>query len=359
MHTIKLTRSIWLPVFVLCFLSFNVGAEPYLAIKSGLNCSSCHVSPTGGGMRTEFGQAYGLTLAGEGASEAKISGQISKYIRLGSDIRGSFRAENSDDEDSRNEFDTEASSIYIHAELVPGTLAMLIDQQIAPANDNRAVWLKLSLQDDEQYIRAGKFFLPYGIRLPDDTAFIRQVSGINFSSADDGIEYGVEKESWNFQIALSNGNAGAAELDRDKQLSTRLVYVEPDWRLGVSLNSNSSDQGDRDMLSLFGGFNALESQWLIEVDRIVDDLSDEITQQVSYFEVSYPLASQHNLKLRLESHDPNTSVSEDDRVRNSVIWEYFPMQLVQLTTGLRVSEGIPQKSRDNRDELFVRLHAWF
>ena len=38
--------------------SVNSVAEPYIALQTKLQCSVCHVNPTGGGMRTAFGQSF-------------------------------------------------------------------------------------------------------------------------------------------------------------------------------------------------------------------------------------------------------------------------------------------------------------
>lgn len=352
-------RVSWIIVIGFLLSSFNLQAEPYLAIKAGLHCNACHVSPGGGGMRTEFGQAFGRNLSVKQDSAATLKGQLSEYLRFGGDFRGGFTAIDNEDNDSQSEFSTDQTTLYINADLIPARLNLLVDQQLSPNSLNREAWVRLNSEDQQHYVRAGKIILPFGLRLADDSAFIRQVSGINFSTADNAVEYGWYRNAWNLQLAVGNGSAGAAELDNDKQLSSRLAYVRPDWRLGASVNINNSDSGDREMWNLFGGFNALQSQWLFEFDQIKDSNTDDITQQVIFLEVNHEVAVGHNLKLTLESHDPDTSVSEDDRVRNSIVWEYFPMPLLQLGTGLRISEGIPQKPQDNRDELFFNLHAWF
>jgi hypothetical protein len=344
---------------ILFFISLSVFAEPYLAIKSGQRCSSCHVSPTGGGMRTHFGQEYGRSLAASDEQLSRISSALSEHFRIGGDFRAGAESVSVDGQEDQFNLETERASIYLHADLIPQTLDFYIDQQFSPASDNREAWISYKPDLPGIYGRAGQFFLPYGFRLQDDTAFIRQVTGINFSNADNGIELGADYKSWSVQLAVSNGTAGAAENNTDKQVSLRSVFIKPQWRAGFSINSNKGVTAKREMFNLFAGANLFSIQWLFEIDQIKDTAANSVTQQVLFAEINKEIIKGHNLKFTHEAHDPDTDVDEDERTRNSLVWEYFPLQQAQVRTGIRVKEGIPQLSQDNSDEIFVNLHAWF
>lgn len=345
-------------LMMLLFSHSNGFAEVYMAAKTGLKCMSCHVPPTGGGMRTEFGQIFGQTLSGDSTEAWNLASRINPSLRLGGDFRASSRYIDTPQQENQFVNETDRVSLYLQVMLV-SQLDLYIDQQLAPSSDNREAWIRYQSLDQSRYIRAGKFFLPYGLRLEDDSAFIRQVSGINFSAADDGIELGSDKGKWSTQLAITNGTASAAENNRDKQFSFRTAYVKPIWRLGASLNSNKSPSVKREMFNIFATLNLFNAQWLIELDQIKDSDNTTVTQQVFFVELNKEIVKGHNLKLTLESHDPNTNVDEDQRNRNSLVWEYFPMQQLQLRSGIRISKGIPQNPQDNSDELFVNLHAWF
>lgn len=345
--------------FILILFSTSVYAEPYLAVKVGQKCAACHLTPTGGGMRNDFGQAYGRSLAIESSKLSKLSGKLSPSFRLGGDFRVSLRVTDGDDRESQNQFQTDRMSVYLDAQLIPDTLSFYIDQQFSPANKNRESWIKWQSDNNKLYVRAGKFFLPYGLRLEDDGAFIRQLSGINFATADNGVEMGVDHKEWSGQLSITNGSAGAAEVDTNKQLSTRLVYIKPTWRLGMSFNINKSETSERNMANVFFAINALSAQWLLEYDTINDKSDNKVTQNILLAEINKTVAQGHNLKLTHEWHDPNANIDNDERTRNSFLWEYMPMQHMQIRTGIRFVEGIPQKPQDNFEELFVNLQSWF
>ena len=347
--------------FTLMMLLFSCSigiAEPYLAAKTGLKCMSCHVSPTGGGMRTEFGLAFGQTLSSDSSESSILTSQINSYLRLGGDFRASTQVIETPQQQSQFSTQTDRVSLYLHAEMSP-QLDFYIDQQLAPNSLNRTAWVKYQSEDKSRYIRAGKFFLPYGLRLEDDSAFIRQVSGISFFTADNGVELGFDRDKWSMQLALSNGTAGATDNNREKQISFRAAYIKPIWRLGTSLNSNNGPLVKREMFNLFAMLNLFDSQWLIEMDRITDSGGISVTQHVFLLELNKEIIKGHNLKLTWEAHDPDADTDGELRKRSSLVWEYFPLRQLQLRSGIRIGDADPLNPQDNRDELFVSLHTWF
>ena len=317
-------------LYFILFFQVSAHAEPYLAARTGHRCMACHVSPTGGGMRTDFGQIYGQSLAADKQLQTPFSSRVSDNIRLGANFRGGLLASDTNNESSQNSFQIKRANIYIHAQLIDN-LSFYIDQQLAPANENRTAWIKYQSADSEKYVRAGQFYLPYGLRLEDDSAFIRQVTGINFATADNGIEYGWEKNNWSTQFSITNGTAGAAENNPDKQISLRLVYIKPDWRLGTSFNHNESTDIRREMSNIFAMLNYLDIEWLFEIDQI-KDISDITSERfVSFFELNKEIIKGHNIKLSFEYDDPDTNINEDERTRNSIVWEYFSSASVTVS----------------------------
>ena len=349
-------------------LSFSSAlAEPYIAVLEGQTCGTCHVSPSGGGMRNLYGNVYSRSLLpiktiGATSEDPFIwTGEMLKILKLGANVRGSWRDVDVPNRRTDSNTDIDRASVYLAIEPIKDRLLIYADQEFGQGTDfNREAWVRWSF-NQSVYIRAGRMFLPYGLRLEDDTAFIRQVPGINFTTPDRGVELGLEKGAWSAQFAVSNGTAGGDEIDSGKQYSLAVTYVKPNWRVGGSLNYNDSSFGDRELYSAYGGLRRGNWALLAEVDFIVDMGFPEgrRSQMAMLLEANWRYRKGQNLKLTYENLDPDDTIKEDQQNRWSVIWEVFPVQYLQFRAGLRAYDGIPQSDVQNRTEYFAQLHIFF
>src|SRR5215510_11972072 len=88
----------WIAVAALIVAGSQANAEPYLAAQMGLKCGQCHVNPTGGGMRSVFGNTFAQTTMAQkrlGAEEDLWTGQVMKFLSVGGKDRKSTRLNSS------------------------------------------------------------------------------------------------------------------------------------------------------------------------------------------------------------------------------------------------------------------------
>ena len=340
-------------------------AEPYFAVQQGLKCVACHSNPTGGGMRNAFGNAWGQTVLPSRYVDVGVdqwTGAVTRYLAVGTNLRATGSYTDVPHEETQNEFDVEEGRLYVELTAIPERLSIYFDQRIAPGgSSNLEAYARYWTADHRWYAKAGQMYLPYGLRLEDDSAFIREVPGINFATPDRGIEVGMELANWSAQLAITNGTAGGPEEDRGKQYSGRVEFVQNMWRVGVSANFNDSDAGERRLGSVFAGLRTGPIAWLGEAGYIADKgfADGERKQQVGLLEANWLIRKGHNLKVTAEHFEPDDDVDEDERSRYSIVYEHTPIQFLQLRLGARVYDGIPQSNLDNRRLAFVQMNAYF
>ncbi len=342
-------------------------AEPYLAARQGLKCSGCHVNPTGGGLRNAAGNAFAQNeLAAQriATGDSQWHGELNRFVSFGGDFRGSGTyTDFPDAEDEDLAFAVDELRVYLDLRVIPDRLSVYVDQRLAPGGSrNLEAYARLSLDDSSRYyVKAGQMYLPFGLRLEDDTAFVRQVSGINFDTPDNGVELGLETGPWSAQIAVSNGAGGGIETGSGKQWSLRGEHVRSIWRLGASYNFNEVDTSERHMAALHGGLRTGPVTWLAEVDYIEDRglPGGDQRRWIGLIEGNWTPRRGHNLKLTVETLEPDTDVDDDEQDRYSLVWEYFPFQFLQLRGGVRIHDGVSGDDLQNRRFGFIELHAFF
>ncbi len=341
----------------------NAAAEPWFAVQTGNKCAACHVNPTGGGKRTAYGNAFAQMVLAQRSMDERWGGfwdgRLDKRIRVGADVRVNLTETRIPDQANSFQYDFEEALGYLEVRLLDDQLTLYFDERLAPGGaTNREAYALFRHRGF--HAKAGRMFLPFGWRLEDDSAFVRQASGINYATPDDGVEFGYDGQRASLQLAVTNGTAGAGENDRGKQWSLRGEHIRNRWRAGASFNFNDADAGDRQMQGVFAGFRTGRVNWLLEADYISDkSFSDGTRKQWATFaEANIALRRGHNLKISYGWFDPDDNIDEDERQRGSVVWEFFPLPFTQFSLGARISDGIPQNDLQNIDELFLQLHLF-
>lgn len=339
-------------------------AEPYLAVQKGMKCGTCHTSAAGGGKRTPYGNLFAQTeLSAKRLDMGELwTGDFGKYFAVGGDARGGWNQIDTDGSASVADSGLDEFIAYVEIKPFPKHVGIYVDARLRPDDPVvREQYVRANLPGGKWTVRAGEFFLPFGLRLQDDDAFIRQVSGINFNTPDTGWEVGYEGGPWSAQLAVTRGTAGGPEIDSGKQYSTRVGYVTNRWRAGASFNLNDSRFGDRQMQGVFGGIRTGPVSWLGEIDYIIDDgtPTGRRNSWATLVEANYGYRKGHNLKVTFEWFDPDDDVSNDEQNRASLVWEYSPIQFLQARLGYRKRNGIPQNPAQNLEQAFAEIHVYF
>lgn len=350
---------------VALLLSTVAQAEPYLAIRSGLKCVACHVNPTGGGLRNAVGNTFAQNVIPANALPEMLQGWngslLDDRLRLGGDFRTATTSTSISGQPTSRIGGTEQTRLYADVQVIKDFLGAYLDQQVAPGKSERQeAYLRLSTPGLAWYAKAGQFYLPFGWRLQDSLAFVRQLSGVSMTVPDKGFEIGRESDEWSIQVVRSNG-PGNKGTTTGHQTTAQAIWMQPWGRLGAAAAQVKSTAGNRQAYGLFAGTTTGPVAWLGEIDMVSDAGYPEGTrrQMATLLEANWLMRQGHNLKLTSEYLDPDRRVSNDNKMRYSLVYEYTPIAFAQLRAGYRSYRGIPQNLIDNRHQTFVELHGLF
>jgi hypothetical protein len=177
-------------------------AYPQWQLSSGsARCAQCHFSPTGGGLITDYGRdAIGEEQTTFGGNGALLHGaaRVPGWLGIGGDFRGAYVAQAVQDPSGTKQaiFPMQADllvriavgdfSIYGNGGLrgqVRSNVDLVPDQNYQPISDSRLIsrehylmWRPSALGP---YVRAGRFYAPFGLRLAEHIFYVRRDLGFN------------------------------------------------------------------------------------------------------------------------------------------------------------------------------------
>lgn len=382
-------------------------AEPYIALREGFRCSACHVNMNGGGMRTELVATHARDILHYPNFFGPLSnppefftGEINKYLALGADLRASntaifqdgkpdadgvFRGQVSNDQVFRGRLEKDKLEVteavgYLDVRLIPDYLTFYLDQRFQPTTDNReAFGLLRGVLPWNGYVKAGRMFLPYGLQLQDDTAFIRGgsngsiTSGFSFNEQQAAFELGLEPGPFTLVAAVSDGSSN----DRDLQVTTTESVLLTDLPVVRSLllgNSfsragppASGDHGTNETIvfGFFVGSNLGRLTYLGEADfrsdRSPQTNNRTVGRFIAYGEGDYLFLGWLNMKVALDYSDSDGNVNDvdDNENRVSVGLEPFLNRFLQPRLFYRVSNGVRNNPTHNQSIILAEIHAFF
>ena len=343
-------------------------AEPAFAVRTGYRCSTCHANRTGGGIRTAFGSIYTQTTLPHrplswGAASTLLRGNPDARFAFGGDLRGQYLTVESRELEDVSSFELAEANVYAEARLIPNRLSLYLDEKVGPGGASaRELFGLFSFANEKSraYVKVGKFLPPYGWRLPDDAAFVRQFTGFSYTSPDIGVEIGMEPGRWSLHLAAVNGAGGGSDDNRSKRFNLQAVRRFRNWRTGVSGSNNIRGAVTTTHAGILGGANFGRLALLAEGDWVQtrDDVGSD-QRLVGLVEADLLLMRGLNVKLAHDWIDPDRGIQTDDRNRFSIGLEYIPYPFVQLRCFVRFRDGPPQVVGSRDDQVELEAHIFF
>jgi hypothetical protein len=198
-------------------------AYPQWQFSSGTTrCNQCHVNPAGGGIVTGYARdAIGDDLStwqGNGSFAHGVD--LPAWLALQVDLRGALLAHDAGNPDGRTlaafpmQADGQARVSFLDSFSAVVNVgyrgqARTLDTPLGSNNYQAAstsrfisrehyVMWRQSAQGP--YLRAGRFFAPYGLRLAEHTTYVRRDLGTNLLDETYGLSGGVVKDDWELHV---------------------------------------------------------------------------------------------------------------------------------------------------------------
>ncbi|TAK62590.1 MAG: hypothetical protein EPO24_04840 [Bacteroidetes bacterium] len=383
------------------FCSEALFALPRFALMTGAKCGSCHVNPTGGQMRSEYGTSFSLDalpLVAHKEEDFTFNPKLTDNITIGGDFRTQFLYDMAmspgDSVKGKNTFHAMTATLY-GAVQISKKITFYFKQDFLNQSygvlSGPEVFGVAKILPRSGYIKVGAFMPEYGWRLDDHTSYTRggdigfipggfTSNGLPFfpNYRDVGIEVGAYIDDFTLTASVLNGSGNLRKLDftTDKAFAAKLEYIgktEADSGINYRLGASGYVFKDYRMAGLTAGIGF--GDWVLygEMDWTDGKLNqfagnayvDSAKMSVAFVELDYRAIQGLWLTARYETVDPLNGIADDELAltpttnsfsRLMLGLEFFPYSFVELRPQYHV---VMEKPSLDNDRVLVQLHLWF
>lgn len=291
----------FLPALLLSFAAPDALAYPEMIRNGYVNCVSCHISPNGGSVLSDYGRSFvreELAIWKTGDDEtnrehlfaygAIADTSVAKWLKGGGDVRVLYLYRD-------DAIATQTRTLLMQADVagaaVLGKTTLVAAVGAVRGRDEVEFGARelyaMYTADDYWRIRAGRFVPAYGINTPDHITLTRDPIRISTGFETDNVELSRIDERWNVIATGRFGRVGGKSGAYDQGFALQASYATSERvRFGLNTLYGNSDIEKRWLYGGFGLFGITEELFAsTEVDYIQrvgrsDGLAT--TQKVSY-----------------------------------------------------------------------------
>tara|TARA_B100000029_G_C17604638_1_gene967003 strand:- start:362 stop:1465 length:1104 start_codon:yes stop_codon:yes gene_type:complete len=353
-------------------------ALPRFATQNGTNCIACHVNPTGGALRNDYGtnivsiDELPMNFWSDEANQ-DWDGFINDIIQIGGDIRL---------QGMQYHKDGEVTSAFFPMQLEIYTFSKLhenagIYTELGILGKNKLsseFWGLINSLPFKSWLKIGKTLPNYGLKIDDHSSFIRggninralitdfEKEGLIFTPYIDPpliIELGSSIISGlEFTSSLSTTLLQNDSSEGLKNFTSQLYYFKNHPLLNHNFSISYMKDGELLMSGISAGINYKSFIYTYELDQIQNWIND-YTSIAIYNEIAWEIIQGLQLIGKYDYFDPSMKHLYGSISRYSFGMEIYPINIIEFKVQARINSVDIDNFPKSQPEYLIQTHLWF
>ncbi len=246
------------------------------------NCSSCHVSPSGGGLLTNYGRELGKEVLSTWSTENEhlpfyTPVALPEAFRIGGDIR-SIQTYSDTPQVKQGKYFLMQADVDFGWVTEGYSVVASIGRDMGSPNTNdddkwssrrHYVLVPLGIIGKGYSVRAGRFYKNFGLMIPDHTSEIRRGIGWDQNSETYNLEFNYQTEEYAVAVTGVGGRPDDEDAVSDKGVALSASrFINSKYKVGLSyFYGETTDNVGRELYGIFWALGLNEDlYWLGEFD---------------------------------------------------------------------------------------------